>query len=235
MNLRYEDKSKLVKKVFNKVYSKYDLMNDIMSLGTHRMWKKNLVSWINPSKNNKIIDVASGTGDIAKLCSDRTNNSCQIICVEPNEKMLSEGKKKLKDFNNLKWVMSSAENLPFKNDTFDFYVISFGIRNVSNLNKSLNEAYRVLKNGGRFFCLEFSKVENEILKNIYKKYSQIIPTIGKYITGSEMPYDYLVKSIDKFHNQEEFSNKLISQGFADVKHRNLTNGVAAIHTGWKIE
>ncbi len=235
MSFIYEDKSKLVKKVFNKVYDKYDLMNDIMSLGTHRIWKKNLISWINPSKNNKIIDVASGTGDIAKLCSENTKRSCEITCVEPNEKMLLEGKKKLHYLNNLKWVLSSAENLPFKDDTFDFYIISFGIRNVSNLNKSLDEAYRVLKNGGRFFCLEFSKVENEILKGIYKKYSQIIPTIGKFIAGSAMPYDYLVHSIEKFYNQEEFAKKLVDRGFTSVEYRNLTNGIAAIHSGCKIE
>ena len=235
MNLRYEDKSKLVKKVFNKVYDKYDLMNDIMSLGTHRMWKKNLVSWINPSKNNKIIDVASGTGDIAKICSENTERSCDITCVEPNEKMLLEGRKKLKYLNNLKWVLSSAEHLPFEDNTFDFYIISFGIRNVSDLNKSLDEAYRVLKNGGRFFCLEFSKVENELLQNIYQKYSRIIPIIGKFVAGSEMPYDYLVQSIEKFYNQEEFVKKLVERGFANVEYRNLTNGIAAIHSGWKIE
>ena len=235
MNLRYENKSKLVEKVFNQVYDKYDLMNDIMSLGTHRMWKKNLISWINPSKNNKIVDVASGTGDIAKLCSENTKKSCDITCVEPNQKMLSVGKKKLKNLNNLKWVLSSAENLPFKADTFDFYVISFGIRNVSDLDKSLDEAYRVLKNGGRFFCLEFSKVENEILKSIYKNYSKLIPTIGKFIAGSKMPYDYLVESIEKFYNQEEFAKKLVNRGFTNVEYRNLTNGIAAIHSGWKIE
>ncbi len=235
MNLRFEDKSNLVKKVFNEVYDKYDLMNDIMSLGTHRIWKKNLISWVNPSKDKKIIDVASGTGDIAKLCSENTNNGCDITCVEPNEKMLFKGKKKLKNFNNLKWVLSTAENLPFENDTFDYYIISFGIRNVTDLNKSLSEALRVLKNGGRFFCLEFSKVENEILKNIYEKYSKIIPSIGKLVAGSEMPYNYLIQSIEKFYNQEEFSKKLIQNGFVDVKHRNLTNGIAAIHTGWKIK
>ena len=235
MNLRYEDKSKLVKKVFNKVYDKYDLMNDIMSLGTHRMWKKNLVSWINPKKNNKIIDVASGTGDIAKLCSENTNNSCEIICVEPNEKMLQQGKNKLGNFNNIKWKMSSAESLPFEDETFDYYTISFGIRNVSNFDKSLNEAYRVLKNGGRFFCLEFSKVENEILKIIYENYSKIIPSVGKFVAGDDMPYKYLVKSIEKFYNQEEFSDKLLNAGFAKVNYRNLTNGIAAIHSGWKIE
>ena len=235
MNLLHEDKSKLVKKVFNKVYDKYDLMNDIMSLGTHRIWKKNLVSWINPKKNDKIIDVASGTGDIAKLCSENTNNSCEIVCVEPNEKMLQQGKNKLKNFNNIIWKMSSAEYLPFEDETFDYYAISFGIRNVSNFDKSLNEAYRVLKNGGRFFCLEFSKVENEILKIIYKNYSKLIPSVGKFVAGDDMPYKYLVKSIEKFYNQEEFSDKLLNAGFSKVNYRNLTNGIAAIHSGWKIE
>ncbi len=235
MNFLYEDKSKLVKKVFNKVYDKYDLMNDIMSLGTHRIWKKNLVSWINPSKDSKIIDVASGTGDIAKLCQEKTNNSCEVTCVEPNEKMLSEGKKKLKKFNNLKWILSSAESLPFKNNTFDYYVISFGIRNVTNLDKSLNEAYRVLKNGGRFYCLEFSKVDNEILKNVYKIYSKLIPSIGKFVTGNEMPYNYLIQSIEKFYDQKDFSKQLIKNNFENVEYRNLSNGVAAIHAGWKIE
>ena len=235
MNLRYEDKSKLVKKVFNKVYDKYDLMNDIMSLGTHRLWKKNLVSWINPTKSNKIIDVASGTGDIAKLCSEHTKNSCRITCVEPNKKMLQKGEKKLKNLNNIKWVLSSAENLPFEKDLFDYYTISFGIRNVTNLDKSLSEAYRVLKNGGRFFCLEFSKVENEILKKVYKKYSQLIPSLGKLIAGSEMPYNYLIQSIDKFYDQNELSDKLKKNGFINVNYRNLTNGIAAIHSGLKIE
>ena len=235
MNLSYQSKSKLVEKVFNKVYDKYDLMNDIMSLGTHRIWKKNLITWINPSKNDKIIDVASGTGDIAKLCSDGTNNCCDITCVEPNEKMLLEGKRKLKYLNNLKWILSPAEKLPFKNNIFDYYVISFGIRNVSDINKSLKEAYRVLKNGGRFFCLEFSKVENEILKTIYKKYSKLIPKIGDFVAGSEMSYNYLVQSIEKFYDQEEFTKKLVDNKFIDVRHRNLTNGIAAIHSGWKIE
>ncbi len=235
MNLRYEDKSKLVKKVFNKVYDKYDLMNDIMSLGTHRIWKKNLVSWINPSKDDKIIDVASGTGDIAKLCLKSTNNGSQISCVEPNELMLLEGKTKLKSFKNIKWFSAPAENLPFENSTFDIYIISFGIRNVTNLEKSLDEAFRVLKNGGRFFCLEFSKVENEILKNIYEKYSKFIPAIGKLVAGSELPYNYLIESIKEFYNQEEFSKILIKRGFVNVEYRNLTNGIAAIHSCWKIK
>ena len=235
MNLIYNNKSKLVEKVFNNVYDKYDVMNDIMSLGAHRLWKKNLVSWINPLKGSKIIDVASGTGDIAKLCSDHTNNKCDIYCVEPNKNMMLKGKEKLKDQKNLRWFLASAEKLPFKDNTFDFYVISFGIRNVSNFDKSLHEAMRVLKKGGRFFCLEFSKVENELLKIIYKNYSNLIPTIGKKIVGDAEPYEYLVNSIKHFYNQEELKHKLIDHNFFNVEYRNLANGVASIHTGWKVE
>ena len=228
-------KSKIVNKVFNDVYNKYDLMNDIMSLGTHRLWKKTLVSWINPRSNSKVLDVAAGTGDIAKICSKYTNKKCSITCVEPNQKMLGVGKKKLFDYNNVKWILSPAEKLPFKDNTFDFYVISFGIRNVSDIDKSLNEAYRVLKNGGRFFCLEFSKVENEILNQLYKNYSKLIPNIGKYIVGDKMPYNYLIESIEKFYGQDEFSEIISKNKFSKVIYRNLNNGVASIHSGWKIE
>ena len=234
MNFRYEDKSKLVKKVFNKVYDKYDLMNDIMSLGTHRTWKKSLISWINPKKNNKIIDVASGTGDIAKLCSENTNNNCEIVCVEPNKKMLQKGKSKLRNFNNIKWKMSSAENLPFEDETFDYYTISFGIRNVTNINSSLKEAYRVLKPGGRFMWLEFSKIDNEIFNTFYKYYSRYIPILGKYVAGSAEPYKYLIRSIEEFYNQQEFVNLIESSGFYNVEFRNLSGGISAIHSGWKI-
>ena len=235
MKISIQDKTKLVNSVFSQVYKKYDLMNDIMSFGIHRIWKRRLIDWMNPQPNETLIDVASGTGDIAKLCSEYTNNSCEVICIEPNEKMLLEGKKKLNHFSNIKWKISSAECLPFEDETFDYYTISFGIRNVTNFDKSLNEAYRVLKNGGRFFCLEFSKVENEILKIIYENYSKIIPSVGKFVAGDEMPYKYLVKSIEKFYNQEEFSDKLLDAGFAKVNYRNLANGIAAIHSGWKIE
>ena len=228
------NKSKLVEKGFNNGYDKYDLMNDILSFGTHRVWKRKLISWINPLKNSKIIDVAAGTGDIARLCSQATNNESLVTCVEPNEKMILEGKKKLKNFNNINWVMSSAEDLPFKDNMFDYYIISFGIRNVSNLDKSLKEAFRVIKKGGRFFCLEFSKVENEILKNLYNRYSKLLPSIGKFVVGDNMPYDYLVKSIEQFYNQEDFVKRIEDTGFYNVKYRNLTNGIASIHTGWKI-
>ena len=228
------DKSKLVNSVFSKVYKKYDLMNDVMSFGVHRIWKEKFIDWINPQAQSKLIDVASGTGDIAKLFSKKNNNYSQIICIEPNEKMFQEGKLNLKNYKNIKWIKAPAEKLPVKNNLYDFYTISYGIRNVSNINKSLQEAYRVLKPGGRFMCLEFSKIDNEIIDFFYKQYSKVIPTIGKYIVGSSQPYEYLVKSINQFYSQQQLSELLINNGFSNVEYRNLSNGVSAIHSGWKI-
>ena len=201
-----QDKSKLVNSVFDKVYKKYDLMNDLMSVGVHRIWKKKLVNWMKPQLDSKIVDVASGTGDLAIIISEKKQNKNTIYCVEPNKGMFEIGKKKLKLYKNIYWKVSSAEKLPFKDNSFDFYTISFGIRNVTDINLCLKEAYRVLKPGGRFFCLEFSKVENEILNFIYQKYSKIIPIIGKFVLGNSDPYDYLVSSIDKFYSQNELSD-----------------------------
>ncbi len=228
------DKSKLVNSVFERVYKKYDLMNDIMSLGVHRIWKNKLLDWMNPQPGDSLVDVASGTGDIAKLFSKKLNNFTDITCVEPNEGMLRMGKSYLKSFNNIKWINSSAEKLPLKNDTFDFYTISYGIRNVSDINQSIREAFRVLKPGGRFMCLEFSKIDNEILNSIYQKYSQILPFIGKYVVGSSKPYDYLIESIDNFVSQDELVNLVEKNGFSKVEYRNLSGGISAIHSGWKI-
>ncbi len=229
-----QDKSKLVNSVFSKVYQKYDIMNDIMSFGAHRIWKSKLIDWMNPQRNNTLIDVASGTGDIAKLFSNRINNSAEISCVEPNNGMYIKGKKNLKNFKNIKWHKSTAEKLPFNDDTFDFYSISFGIRNVSNINLTLQEAYRVLKPGGRLMCLEFSKIDNEIIELIYQQYSKVIPIIGKFIVGKSEPYDYLIKSINEFYSQSELKNLIKKNGFSNVSYRNLSNGISAIHSGWKI-
>jgi|TARA_B110000881_G_scaffold205133_1_gene207286 demethylmenaquinone methyltransferase/2-methoxy-6-polyprenyl-1,4-benzoquinol methylase len=229
-----QEKSRLVNSVFSRVYKNYDLMNDIMSLGVHRLWKKNLVSWMNPQQGNKIIDVASGTGDLAKIISKKNNNQNQIYCVEPNQGMLETGEKKLKYLNNIKWHLCSAEKLPFKDDTFDFYTISYGIRNVTNIVQSLKEAYRVLKPGGRFLCLEFSKVENKILNLFYQNYSKLIPVFGKIVVGSSDPYKYLVSSIDKFYDQYELLELMKSNKLSNVQFRNLSNGISAIHSGWKI-
>ena len=161
-----QNKKGLVQNVFDKVFDQYDLMNDIMSLGIHRLWKKDLIYLMNPSYNQNLIDVACGTGDIAKLFLNNTNKNAQITCVDPNKGMVSKGKDKLKEFKNLKWIVSSAENLPVNDNDFDFYTISFGLRNTKDIKKSLSEAYRVLKPGGRFLCLEFSKIQNSNL-NFY--------------------------------------------------------------------
>ena len=229
-----QDKAKLVNSVFSKVYNKYDLMNDIMSLGIHRIWKDKFIDWMNPSRNSTLIDVASGTGDIAKLLSLRTNNSSTVTCIEPNEGMLKKGKDNLVNFKNIKWIKSIAETLPVEDNMYDFYSISYGIRNVSDINKALKEAYRVLKPGGRFMCLEFSKIDNELLNFLYKNYSKAIPALGKYIVGSSKPYEYLVDSIDAFCNQEQLLELITRNGFASVEYRNLSNGISAIHSGWKI-
>ena len=234
MNIHNQEKTKLVNSVFNKVYKNYDLMNDIMSFGVHRLWKKNLINWMNPQKGNKIIDVASGTGDLAKIISERNNNQNKISCIEPNQSMLETGKKKLTHLKNIKWYLYPAEKLPFKDNTFDFYTISYGIRNVTNINKCLKEALRVLKPGGRFFCLEFSKVENEILNLFYQNYSKLIPIFGKMIIGSSDPYEYLVKSINKFYDQNELIELMSNNKFSNIQFRNLSNGISAIHSGWKI-
>ena len=234
MNIYNQDKTKLVNSVFSKVHNNYDLMNDLMSLGVHRMWKKNLINWMNPQPGNRIIDVAAGTGDLAKMISKKNKDKNIFCCVEPNRGMFETGKQKLKSFTNIRWYLNSAEQLPFKEDTFDFYTISYGIRNVTNINKSLEEAYRVLKPGGRFFCLEFSKVENEILNFLYQKYSKLIPLIGKIIVGSEEPYEYLISSIDKFYSQNELVDLLKKNKFSNIEFRNLSSGISAIHSGWKI-
>ena len=234
MKSTIQDKTKLVNSVFSKVYKKYDLMNDIMSFGIHRIWKEKFIEWMNPNSSAKLIDVASGTGDIAKLFSKKNNNTPEITCVEPNNEMFEEGRKNLKKLKNINWIKAQAEKLPIQDNTYDFYTISYGIRNVSDINKTLKEAYRVLKPGGRFMCLEFSKIDNEALSFFYKQYSKAIPLIGKYIVGNSEPYEYLVKSIDKFYNQNQLLELINNNGFSNTEYRNLSNGVSAIHSGWKI-
>ena len=234
MKTTIQDKNKLVNSVFSQVYKKYDLMNDIMSLGVHRVWKEKFIDWMNPQPNTKLIDVASGTGDIANLFFTRSNGTGEIICVEPNKEMLKQGKIKLKEYSSIKWINYSAESIPVEDNTFDYYSISYGIRNVSDINKVLKEAFRVLKPGGRFMCLEFSKIDNEILNFLYKQYSKTIPYIGKFVVGSDKPYKYLIDSIEKFYNQKELSKLIKNNGFSNVEFRNVSSGISAIHSGWKI-
>ena len=225
---------RLVSKVFEDVFDKYDLMNDLMSLGIHRLWKREFINWLNPQKNTKLIDVASGTGDVAKLFMNKVNYKSFVYCVDENKGMLNQSKKKFKENANIKWLCSNAEKLPFKKNYFDYYTISFGIRNVNNINNTLKEAYRVLKPGGRFLCLEFSKVRNKILSKFYKNYSKSIPFIGKFIVGKSQPYEYLIDSIKKFHSQDEFLEMIRMQNFINVSYRSLSGGIVAIHSAWKI-
>ena len=234
MKTSHKNSERLVTKVFQDVFDKYDLMNDLMSLGIHRLWKKDFIDWLNPQKNSILIDVASGTGDIAKLYLDKINSIGEVICVDENKGMLSLSKKKFEAEKNIKWFCNNAEKLPFKNNYFDYYTISFGIRNVSSLDAALKEAYRVLKPGGRFLCLEFSKVKNDALNKFYKIYSKSIPQIGKFIVGKSEPYKYLIDSIEKFYSQEEFLDKIKKQNFSNASYRNLSGGIVAIHSAWKI-
>ena len=234
MQQNLQNKKGLVKNVFDQVYDQYDLMNDFMSLGVHRLWKKDLLNMMKPSSNQKLIDVACGTGDIAKLYLNYVNKKSYVTCVDPNISMIKKGKEKLKKFDNLNWVVASAEKLPMTINSFDFYTISFGLRNTKDLNKSLSEAYRVLKPGGRYLCLEFSKIENSGLDFVYKKYSKVIPSIGKLIVGEKEPYEYLVKSIENFVNQDELIDLMKKNGFQNCTYRNLSGGIVSIHSGWKI-
>ena len=229
-----QNKKGLVKNVFNQVYDKYDLMNDFMSVGVHRLWKKSLINMMNPSNNQRLIDVGCGTGDIAKIFLNSINKNAQITCVDPNEFMINKGKEKLKQFKNLNWIIAPAEKVPVADNSFDFYSISFGLRNTRNLDKSLSEAYRILKPGGRFLCLEFSKIQNTNLNFIYKNYSKLIPLIGKIVVGEKEPYEYLIKSIEKFVNQEELIDLMKKNNFKNNTYRNLSGGIVSIHSGWKI-
>ena len=229
-----QNKKGLVQNVFNQVYDRYDLMNDFMSLGIHRLWKKSLLSMMNPSSNQSLIDVACGTGDIAKLFLKNVDKPNQVTCVDPNNAMISKGKEKLSKFKNINWIISPAEKIPLHDNLFDFYTISFGLRNTGNIDKALSEAYRVLKPGGRFLCLEFSKIQNENLETLYKNYSKLIPYIGKLVVGERQPYEYLVKSIENFLNQEELIDAMVKSNFEKCTYRNLSGGIVSIHSGWKV-
>jgi len=234
MQQNLQNKKGLVQNVFDQVYDQNDLMNDIMSFGIHRLWKKDLINMMNPSDNQNLIDVACGTGDIAKLYSNSLNKNAKITCVDPNNGMIKKGKDKLKNYKDIKWIVASAESLPLNDKKFDFYTISFGLRNTKDLDKALSEAYRVLKPGGRFLCLEFSKIQNLNLNQIYKNYSKIIPTIGKFIVGDKEPYEYLLKSIENFVNQDELIYLMKKNKFKKCDYRNLSGGIVSIHSGWKI-
>tara|TARA_B100000989_G_scaffold5005_1_gene3496 strand:- start:407 stop:1036 length:630 start_codon:yes stop_codon:yes gene_type:complete len=209
-------------------------MNDFMSLGIHRLWKKSLINMMSPSVTKNLLDVACGTGDIAKLFLDKTGKESNITCVDPNKKMIDEGKNKLTKYKNINWIIAPAEKLPLNDNTYDYYSISFGLRNTTNLDQALSEAYRVLRPGGRYLCLEFSKIQNTNLNLVYKNYSKLIPIIGSFIVGEKEPYEYLVNSIEQFINQEELIDLMKKHKFQKCSYRNFSNGIVSIHSGWKI-
>ncbi|MDA7705223.1 bifunctional demethylmenaquinone methyltransferase/2-methoxy-6-polyprenyl-1,4-benzoquinol methylase UbiE [Rickettsiales bacterium] len=234
------EKENLVKNVFNSVASKYDIMNDLMSFGIHRHWKDEMVKELHfrPTKKYKILDVAGGTGDVAirifnKLKKQNIEGDIEILDI--NAQMIKYCRDKMADknlLNDFKFTVASGQDLPHKDNSVDFYSIAFGIRNFTDIKKGLEEAKRVLKPGGKFICLEFSKVNNKILKKFYELYSfNIIPKIGGLITKDQDSYQYLVESIEKFPKQEEFKKMIEDAGFCNVNYYDQSFGTCAIHVG----
>lgn len=232
-----DKKESMVRGVFSNVAAKYDIMNDAMSLGIHRLWKDTFITMLNPAKNSKLLDVAGGTGDIAFRFLKAAENGF-VTVSDINPQMLEQGYKNSLDKNiteNIEFVEANAEKLPMPDGEYDYYTIAFGIRNVTNIDKALKEAYRVLKPGGRFMCLEFSNVDNPLFKKIYDFYSfKIIPELGGRLAGDKDSYQYLVESIRQFPKQDAFKQMIEDAGFTNVKYRNLSGGIVAIHSGWKV-
>ena len=222
-------KEKLVNNIFDSVSSKYDLMNDLSSLGFHRLWKQELINWIAPQSNQCLLDIAGGTGDIAKLFIKSGGFSADIIDINYN--MLING---VSNDARIRYIVGNCEKLPIKDNVYDRITIAFGLRNITNRQLALDEIHRVLKPGGRFICLEFSKVNNDLVKKFYDLWSfRIIPKLGKFITNNEDAYKYLIESIRMFPDQDELLSMFIKSKFERVKYKNLTNGIVALHSGWK--
>ncbi|OIP85606.1 MAG: bifunctional demethylmenaquinone methyltransferase/2-methoxy-6-polyprenyl-1,4-benzoquinol methylase [Rhodobacterales bacterium CG2_30_65_12] len=232
-----EKKAGMVHGVFSSVASKYDVMNDVMSVGIHRLWKDAMMDWLAPRPGQKLLDVAGGTGDISFRFLTRAPGATATV-LDMTESMLVEGRKRAEAgamAQSLDWVVGDAMALPFEANTFDVYTISFGIRNVTRIADALAEAFRVLRPGGRLMVLEFSQIPNEMMQKAYDLYSfNVIPKMGKLIAGDEASYQYLVESIRKFPDQETFAGMIRSAGFENVRYRNLSMGIAALHSGWKI-
>ncbi|MDH4986497.1 bifunctional demethylmenaquinone methyltransferase/2-methoxy-6-polyprenyl-1,4-benzoquinol methylase UbiE [Aminobacter anthyllidis] len=239
-NVGAGDKQGLVNEVFHKVANRYDMMNDLMSGGLHRVWKDAMVAWLNPPKRPgwKVLDVAGGTGDVAFRIVDASHGNAHATVLDINGSMLGVGRERAEKrglADKTDFVEANAEELPFADETFDAYTIAFGIRNVPRIDVALSEAYRVLKPGGRLLVLEFSEVDMPLLDKVYEAWSfNAIPRIGQAVTGDGEPYAYLVESIRKFPNQQNFAAMITRAGFDRVTFRNYTGGIAALHSGWKL-
>lgn len=232
-----DEKAGKVQGLFSDVAKNYDVMNDVMSMGIHRIWKEAMMDWLAPRAGQKLLDVAGGTGDVSFKFLKRAGHGHATVC-DLTEGMLIEGRKRAEAAamqDSLEWVVGDAMALPFEDNTFDVYTISFGIRNVTRPQEALNEAYRVLKPGGRLMVLEFSQLPNPMMQKAYDLYSfNVIPRMGQAIANDRDSYQYLVESIRNFPDQETFLGMVKTAGFEQAKYRNLTMGIAALHSGWKI-
>ena len=228
-----EEKPRLVQDLFNRVADDYDVMNDLMSLGVHRLWKDSFVSHLRPFKSMNLLDLAGGTGDIAARVLDRTDNQADVVVCDLSEGMVRAGKKRFGA--RMGWVVGDALRLPFSDRHFDGVTMAFGLRNVADIDACLQEIHRVLKPGGRFCCLEFSQVHWPVLDRIYEEYSfKLIPRIGAMVAKDRAAYQYLVESIRRFPPQEELVMKMRNAGFGAAKYANLSGGIAAMHSGLRV-
>jgi demethylmenaquinone methyltransferase/2-methoxy-6-polyprenyl-1,4-benzoquinol methylase len=241
------DKPRLVRGVFESVAARYDLMNDLMSGGVHRIWKTAFVDWLAPRPGLRLLDVAGGTGDIAlrvlrrldeRKAPARATQPGQVTVCDYTLDMLEVGRDRALDqgrLGGIDWVCGDAQALPFAERSWDAYTIAFGLRNVTDIDRALAEAYRVLKPGGRFLCLEFSHVVLPVVERLYDHYSfKVLPALGGLVTGDREAYSYLVQSIRRFPAQDELAGRIEGAGFSQVRVRNLTGGIAAIHSGWRV-
>lgn len=231
-----DDKTKKVQDLFNRVASKYDLMNDLMSGGLHRLWKHEMIQTLAPQPNWTILDVAGGTGDIAfKILKAQPSARVTVCDLTPGMLAVGQQRASTPAPRTLQWVCGDAAHLPFPSNSVDAYTIAFGLRNVTEMQLALEETHRVLKPGGRFLCLEFSQVQYPVLNKIYEKYAfGIIPKIGQFIAEDEAAYQYLVESIVRFPPQAELKQMMMEAGFEQVRYSNLSGGIAALHGGWKV-